>query len=179
MNSCAILFSSFLLVAGLCLSGCASSEETGSSHGPQQRQAVEDSLRLQAKADSLTRADSLFMKRGVGSFTSKQDTVEASLVRRSKSSQRPIKAVSRPENPAYTVQIGAFLRPKYALQAQKLAKERFADLPVFNQYEPFDKFYRVSVGLLDGRAQADSLRRTLIKKFPSEYSECWINYISK
>lgn len=150
-----------------------------SSQAPETSQAVKDSLRLRARADSLSRADSLMMQRGTGSFTSKQDTVEASLVRKTKSPPRPVKPVTKPENPAYTVQIGAFARPKYALAAQKLAKERFTEVPVLNQYEPFDKLYRVSVGLFDSRSEADSLRKSLMKQFPTDYSECWINYISK
>jgi hypothetical protein len=162
------------------LSACVSSEETGTgkrAEAPLSTQAGADSASLLAQADSLARADSLRSKRG--RFTSKQDTVTASIVRRSKFSSRAIKPIQRPANPAYTVQIGAFARTKHALQAQKLAKERFTDLPIFNSFEPFDKLYRVSVGKFDTRFQADSLRKSMIKQFPQDYPDAWINYVSK
>lgn len=162
------------------LSGCVSSEEAGTgkrAEAPLSAQAGADSARLLAQADSLARADSLRGKRG--RFTSRQDTVTASIVKRSKSSSRAIKPVQRPANPAYTVQIGAFARTKHALQTQKLAKERFTDLPIFNLFESFDKLYRVSVGKFDTRLQADSLRKFMITQFPRDYSDAWINYVSK
>jgi len=162
------------------LGACVSSEEAGTgkrAEAPLSAQAGADSARLVAQADSLARLDSLRGKRG--RFTSKQDTVTASIVKRSKLSSRAIKPVQRPANPAYTVQIGAYARTKHALQAQKLAKERFADLPIFNSFESFDKLYRVSVGKFDTRLQADSLRKSMSKQFPQDYPEAWINYISK
>jgi cell division septation protein DedD len=161
------------------LGACVSSEETGTgkrAEAPVSTQAGADSARLLAQADSLARADSLRGKRG--RFTSKQDTVTASIVKRSKFA-RAIKPVQRPANPAYTVQIGAYARTKHALQAQKLAKERFADLPIFNSFESFDKLYRVSVGKFDTRLQADSLRKTMAKEYPHDYPDSWINYVSK
>jgi cell division septation protein DedD len=162
----------------LLIGSCVSSEEAGSSkkHGaPVTTQAISDSAR--AKVDSLARTDSLRAKRG--GFTSQHDTLVASVVRKSKSGQRVVKPIERPENPAYTVQIGAFARTDHALNAQKIAKDRFADLPIFNYFEPFDKLYRVRVGKFDMRRQADSLRKAMVKQFPNEYSDSWINYISR
>ena len=92
---------------------------------------------------------------------------------------RGVKPIERPENTAYTVQVGAFSRTQHALQAQKLAKDRFADFPIFNDFEPYDKLYRVRVGKFDTRQQADSLRKSMAKQFPADYSDSWINYISK
>jgi hypothetical protein len=161
------------------LGACVSSEETGTgrhTEAPVSTQSGADSARLLAQADSLARADSLRGRRG--RFTSKQDTVTASIVKRSKYA-RAIKPVQRPANPAYTVQIGAYARTKHALQAQKLAKERFADLPIFNSFEPFDKLYRVSVGKFDTRLEADSLRKVILRQFPQDYPDAWINYVSK
>jgi cell division septation protein DedD len=159
------------------LSACVSSEEAGTDKRAESTQASTDSARLLAQADSQARADSLRGKRG--RFTSKQDTVTASIVKRSKFSARAIKPVHRPANAAYTVQIGAFVRTMHALRAQKLAKERFADLPISNSFEPFDKLYRVSVGKFDERSQANSLRKSMIKQFPQDYLDSWINYVSK
>ncbi len=90
-----------------------------------------------------------------------------------------MKAIERPENTAYTVQVGAFARTEHALRAQKLAKDRFAEVPIFNMFEPFDKLYRVRIGKFDTRQQADSLRKAMVKAFPADYSDSWINYISK
>lgn len=168
------------LLLAFFFSSCVSSEEAGSGKsvgGPQTTQASYDSARLAAQADSLARLDSLRSKRG--GFTSRQDTLVAAVTRKSKATARLIKPIERPANPAYTVQVGAFARTKNALQSQKLAKERFADLPIFNHFEPYDKLYRVRVGKFDTRAQADSLRKEMVKQFSQEYSEAWINYISK
>ncbi|MBI3585596.1 MAG: SPOR domain-containing protein [Ignavibacteriales bacterium] len=168
-----------LFITALLCSACVSSEETGSNkgvRGPQSGPTAVDSAKMLARADSLAKADFIRAKRG--GFTSKQDTVLASVVKKSKSG-RTIKKIERPPNPAYTVQIGAFARTKYALAIHKLAKERFAELPVFNVFEPFDKLYRVQIGKYDTRKQADSLRKAILKQYPEEYNGSWINYISK
>ena len=170
----------WVLLAGfpLLLAACVSSEETGTGKkvgAPVASQAVPDSVRV--KVDSMMRADSLRARRA--GFTSKHDTLMASVVRTSKPGSRAIKPIERPANPAYTVQIGAFARTAHALQAQKLAKERFADLPIFNTFETYDKLYRIRVGKYDERQQADSLRKWMIRQFTNEYSDSWVNYISK
>lgn len=166
-------------ITALVFSACVSSEETGSgkgTRGPQSGPTADDSATMLARADSLAKADSIRAKRG--GFTSKQDTVLASVVKKSKTG-RIIKKIERPANPAYTVQVGAFARTKHALAVHKLAKERFAELPVFNKFEPFDKLYRVQVGKYDTRAEADSLRKAILKQYPEDYNGSWINYISK
>ncbi len=180
MNKLVVTTAAFTFFLSFALDACVSSEEAGSGKragAPITTQASADSMRLLAMADSLARADSLRAKRG--GFTSKQDTVVASLVRKRKTPARPIKPIERPANPAYTVQIGAFARTKYALQSQKLAKERFPDLSIFNYYEPFDKLYRVRVGKYDTRTEADSLKKAMVAQFPQDYSDCWINYMAK
>lgn len=169
---------SMVLVFALAWTGCVSSEEAGSGKkldSPVATQILSDSAR--ARVDSLRRADSLRAKRS--GFTSQHDTLLASVVRTRKPGSRLIKPIERPDNPAYTVQVGAFARTDYALRAQKIAKERFTDLPIFNYFEPFDKLYRVRVGKFDSRAQADSLRKAMLRQFPADYTDSWINYISK
>ncbi len=168
-------FRVFLSLLALLISlwwwGCGASEEAGArkSSTPVHPTPLtaQDSLQL----------DSLRVKRG--GFTSEADTVTAAVVKTTKRIPRVIKPIIRPENPAYTVQIGAFARTKYALQSQKLAKERFPDQPIFNYFEPFDKLYRVRVGKFDTRTQADSLRKVMMKTFPEDYAESWVNYIAK
>jgi cell division septation protein DedD len=167
-----------LLMFALTLCACVSSEEAGTAKkvgAPVTSQTISDSVR--ARVDSLMRADSARAKRA--GFTSQHDTLVASVVKTSKSSSRSIKPIERPANPAYTVQVGAFARTNHALQAQKLARERCGDLPIFNYFEPYDKLYRVRVGKFDTRQQADSLRKWMTKQFPNEYTDSWINYISK
>ena len=166
------------LIVSLVLAGCVSSEEAGSGKKlgtPVATQDLSESGR--ARVDSLRKADSLRAKRA--GFTSQHDTLVASVLRTTKSGLRAIKPIERPANPAYTVQVGAFARTDHALRAQKLAKDRFADLPIFNTFEPFDKLYRVRVGKFDTRLQADSLRKSILKQFPKDYTDSWINYISK
>jgi cell division septation protein DedD len=171
-------FFALLLISTLSLCACVSSEETGTAKkvgAPVASQTISDSVR--ARVDSLMRADSARAKRAA--FTSQHDTLVASVVKTSKSSSRSIKPVERPSNPAYTVQVGAFARTDHALQAQKLARERCGDLPIFNYFEPYDKLYRVRVGKFDTRQQADSLKKWMTKQFPNDYTGSWINYISK
>lgn len=169
---------SALLCISLLLGACVSSEETGTGKrigAPVASQAVSDSVRV--KVDSMMRSDSLRARRG--GFTSEHDTLMASVVRTSKAGGRAVKPIERPANTAYTVQVGAFARTDHALRAQKAARERFADLPIFNYFEPFDRLYRVRVGKFDTRQQADSLRKWMLKQFPTDYSDSWINYMSK
>ena len=171
-------FFSIALTVALVLAGCVSSEEAGSGKKlgtPVTTQDLSDAAR--ARVDSLRKADSLRAKR-VG-FTSQHDTLVASVMRTTKSGPRAIKPIERPVNPAYTVQVGAFARTSNALRAQKLAKDRYADLPIFNTFEPFDKLYRVQIGKFDTWLQADSLRRSMLKRHPNDYTGSWINYISK
>jgi hypothetical protein len=167
-----------LVCVSLLFASCVSSEETGTGKrvgAPVASQAVSDSVR--AKVDSMMRSDSLRARRA--GFTSQHDTLMASVVKTSKPGVRSVKPIERPENTAYTVQVGAFARTDHALRAQKIARERFADLPIFNYFEPYDKLYRVRVGKFDTRQQADSLRKSMVKQFPTDYTDSWINYISK
>lgn len=163
----------FVFLAAMCLGACASSDQAGTTTGSDSaggaagQSAARDSMRL----------DSLRAKRG--GFTSKQDTVLASVVKTSRYSNRAIKPIERPENPAYTVQVGAFAQTTYALQSQKLAKERYPYLPIFNYFEPFDRLYRVRIGKFDTWRGADSLRKAMVQRYPEEYREAWINYIAK
>lgn len=162
-----------ILLAALILSACVSSDQTGSTAGPNSQGSATDG----SAAKDPSQLDSLRTKRG--GFTSKQDTVLASVVKTSGSSNRTIKPIERPENPAYTVQVGAFARTTYALQSQKLAKDRFPSLPIFNTFEPFDRLYRVRIGKFNSWRGADSLRKAMVKQYPGEYSESWINYIAQ
>ncbi len=111
-------------------------------------------------------------------FTARQDTLKASLVRKNKPTPRPPK-IERPANPAFTLQIGAFLLPKNALRNQKLAKERFPKYSVYNNYYSRSKYYRVSIGKFITRREAIAARQQIIKKYPKDYSGCWVNYIAK
>jgi cell division septation protein DedD len=111
-------------------------------------------------------------------FKAKQDTLKASLVRKNKPAIRPLK-IERPANPAFTVQVGAFVLTKNALRNQKLAKERFPMCAVYNNYITKSKFYRVSIGKFITRREALAVQRQILKKYPKDYSACWVNYIPR
>lgn len=111
-------------------------------------------------------------------FTATQDTLKASIIRKNRTPVR-LPKIERPANPAFTVQIGAFALPKNALRNQKLAKSRFSTYPVYNNFYSRAKIYRVSVGKFNSRREALALQRQIIRKYPKDYSGCWINYIAK
>jgi septal ring-binding cell division protein DamX len=173
------------------LIGCVSSEETGAGDraktpvqifGPidttrhRVRREVRSDTLAKPKIDS-TKLTAAKKPRVAPKFKSRQDTVRASVVVKSKpSSLRRIK-IERPEHPFYTVQIGAFGRVANALRAQKKAKERFIDQPVFNNYVKGAKVYRVSIGRYENRKEAFALSDTMKLKFSQEYRQCWINFI--
>ena len=175
-----------VLTASL-LAGCISTEGTGSTggsskEGPEKSVGPIDTAKtaVTSKAAGKQQTAKTNTKRSTRStkFTAKQDTVKASLVRKNKSSFR-LPSIERPANPAFTVQIGAFLRPNYALSNQKKAKSRFSQYPVFSNFDTRSKFYRVSVGKFMTRKEALDLRREILKKYPKEYAACWVNYIAK
>ncbi len=176
-----------VILSALLLAGCISTEGTGSTGG-RSKEGPEKSVgpidtskaavalntsKARQTAKSTTKRTSRSTK-----FTARQDTVKASLVRKSKPSFR-LPKIERPANPAFTVQIGAFLRPNYALKNQKTAKSRFPRHPVFSTYDRQSKFYRVSVGKFMTRHDALELRREILKKYHREYAGCWVNYIPK
>lgn len=181
---------SLFALLGALHTGCVTTEEMGGnqSAGPQPTVAPIDTaqLRLQAQAAESSPPEpspavSAAAKKAPRkpSFVGKRDTIVASVVRRSKNSPRPTPKIERPENPAYTVQIGAFSKAPNALLLQKIAKERFSTQPVFNNFNPADKLYRISVGRFDDRQETMALRREMMKSFPKDYTECWVNYIAK
>ena len=166
------------------MAGCISSEGTGgkSKEGPERsigpidtsRSVTQPSVVVEKKTSSTqTRRPSRSTK-----FTAKQDTLKTSIVRKNKTPLR-LPKIERPANPAFTVQIGAFARPKNALRNQKLAKSRFPKFPVYNNFLSQSKIYRVSVGKFDTRRDALTAQRQILKQYPKEYSGCWINYIAK
>ncbi|MGB2867054.1 MAG: SPOR domain-containing protein [Bacteroidota bacterium] len=177
-----------VLLPGMCFlfAACVLLEETGSGQrtgNPQQTPTRIDTSRHLARFDTTRKApiDSAAMKkraRIAPRFKSTQDTVRASLTKGTKSAARR-RPIVRPENPMYTIQIGAFGKAPNALRNQKLAKERFADQPVFNNYSKADNIYRVSVGKFEEQKSAESLRKIIMKKFSKDYAECWVNYIAK
>ena len=169
------------------LAGCVSTEGTGSTggsskEGPQQSVAPIDTARspLISSAPVKKQTSKTIARRPSRSarLMAKQDTVKASLVRKSKPSFR-LPKIERPANPAYTVQVGAYLSPDNALRNQKTAKSRFPGNPVFNNFDRQSKFYRVSVGKYMTRQEALALRKEILRKYPKEYAGCWVNYVPK
>jgi cell division septation protein DedD len=186
-------FVTIIFIFGVILSliGCVSSEETGAgdrakspvqifgpidtTHHLAHRESNRDTI-SKPKIDS-TKLVITKRPRVASKFKSKQDTVRVSIVKKSKSYSRSYNKMIRSEHPTFTVQIGAFKKASNALQAQKRAKERFVDQPVFNNFFKSDKLYRVSIGRYEDRKSAFAFADTVKEQFPVEYQKCWINFI--
>ena len=181
----------FFIVSVLVLSSCVPSEETGAGNrakspvqifGPIDtthrvvHRAISQDTSSRSINDSVKDAQ-VKKPRVAPKFKSRQDTVRASIVTRSKSSSHPLIKIIRPEHPVFTVQVGAFGQVSNALRAQKRAKEHFAFQPVFNIYIKRAKLYRVSIGRYEDRNDAIALSDSLKHKYPGEYKLCWINFI--
>ncbi|HTP13296.1 MAG TPA: SPOR domain-containing protein [Bacteroidota bacterium] len=175
------------IFAALLVAGCVSTEGTGSTggsskEGPERSVAAIDTSNhaVVSVSPQKKQAGKTVAKKPSRStkFTARQDTVKASLVRKSKPSFR-LPKIERPENPAFTVQIGAFLQPNNALRNQKTAKTRFPRQPVFSNFDKRSKFYRLSVGKFMTRQEAASFRKEILRKYPKEYAACWVNYIAR
>jgi cell division septation protein DedD len=179
-----------LLVIALFQLQCVSSEETGAAGG---RARTPQLIRRPVQTSSLTQhsataPDSVRIVADTSrttsnaqrtpTFATRQDTVQASLVRRQQPS-RVDAPIARPENPEYTIQLGAFFRADNALRAQKHARQLFPDHPIFNTFLPEIKLYRVSVGRFPNLRDAGIFRRSVLKAYPKEYLQCWINYVAR
>ncbi len=171
--------------------GCVPSEETGAGNrakspvqilGPidtthrVMHHVINQDTTLKLKNDSM-KTTAVKKPLVAPKFKSHQDTVHASVVMKSKSSSHPLIKIVRPENPVFTVQIGAFSRVSNALRAQKKAKKYFEYQPVFNIFVSHAKLYRVSIGRYENREDAFALYDSLKQKYPDEYKQCWINFI--
>jgi len=173
------------------LAGCVPSEETGAGHRSQSPVQIFGPIdtthrvvRRPMKQDTVstrtmdTVKTALLKKTRVApKFRSRQDTVRASMVTRSKLFAHQAIKVIRPEHPVYTIQVGAFGKVSNALRAQKKAKEHFAFQPVYNTFIKRAKLYRVSIGRYEDRKDAYALYDSLKQKYPDEYKLCWINFI--
>ena len=166
---------------------CVPAEETGAgnrSRSPVQilttrrvaKSAINQDTLFKPKIDSV-KIEPAKIPRVAPKFKSRQDTVRASVVTKSKSSPYPFIKIIRPEHPVYTVQVGAFGHVSNALRAQKKAKERFASQPVFNVFIRHAKLYRVSIGRYENRDDAYALYDSMKQKYPHEYRLCWVNFI--
>ena len=181
----------FFASVALVLVGCVPSEETGAGNrakSPVQifgsidtthriaHHEIRQDTTLKSKIDSIKIAP-IKKPRVAPKFKSRQDTVHASVVTKSKSSSHPLINIVRPEHPMFTVQVGAFNQVSNALRAQKKAKEYFACQPVFNTFIKRAKLYRISIGRYENRKDAFALYDSLKQKYPNEYKLCWINFI--
>lgn len=151
-------FAASLVLAAL-LVGCRASDET--------KRATEQG------------ADTLSMRASATHLTTDQDTVVVSVMTQSKASTRSATESAMATGIAFTVQIGAFAKPKNALRAQQVAKDLFEHYPVFNQFEASLKLYRVSIGKFESREEAYAFLKDVLKVLPKEYTECWVNTIAK
>jgi cell division septation protein DedD len=149
---------SIIVALSFALAACSSSDEMT------QQTAAADSLALRARGTN---------------FTTNQDTVVASVSTQLTSPARASSLRGANADVAFTVQIGAFAQPQHALKAQQTAKARFNTYPVFNQYEPSLKLYRISIGKFENREEATRIMQHIMFSYPKEYVECWLNTIAK
>ncbi|HVN49551.1 MAG TPA: SPOR domain-containing protein [Bacteroidota bacterium] len=183
----------FLFLGCVFLAGCVSSEGTGGGdHAriPVQILGPIDTVRHfphgVLKKDTASLANAQTNHAGVNGklktaprFKSKQDTLKASIVVKKKSPARIALPIDRSNHAGFTVQIGAFRGASNALRAQKNAKARFNAQPVFNQYITKANMYRVSIGKFEDRTKAFSFLEEMKKRFPKEYTPCWINFLPR
>jgi cell division septation protein DedD len=175
---------SLLLLALLVtLGACVSSEESGGTAratAPQPMIPPADTgTRLTPPDRPVQQQAAVSRTRKTPKVTTKRDTVQASVVRRSRPAARKVRAIQRPANPNYTVQVGAFSKAGNALRFQRTTKQRNPGLPVCNTYDASDKLYRVSVGLFKTKQEADRLRRELKKQSPKDYPDAWVIYSNR
>jgi cell division septation protein DedD len=142
-------------------------------------------LRREARRDTISKArmDSAKLAaakkaRMAPKFKSKQDTIRAAVVAKTKTINHLRVPIERPEHPYYTVQIGAFGKVANALRAQKTAKGRFHTHPIFNNFIKSANLYRVSIGRFENVKEATELQNSMEQEYPNEYQHCWINIFS-
>lgn len=167
------------IIFSIAIIGCISSEESGSDQQPvsQQTPSAGQQPAKQASPKSAQTQKKQAKPRS-SRLTSKQDTLVASVTKKSRPAPRP-SHVGRPKNPSYTVQVGVFRKAQNALRYQKLAKERFPKNSVHNRYDTRSRMYWVSIGKFTTKEEAVALRKEIMKKYPEGYKEAWVNYIPR
>ncbi len=159
--------------------GCVSAEKSGEdtkTSAPVQTIDQPDTVRLEAANEIME--DTVTKQQKVApTFKSNQDTVQAEIVKKSKSLSGARLKENQMQHSVYTVQIGAYSSASHALKRQKAAKEKFEGQPVFNKYEESAKLYRVSIGMYENQDDALALCDSLKQKYPDEFKQCWVNYI--
>ena len=185
MNHSLILASACVVISFL---GCLSSEETGADGRIQTPVQILGSIdtthvvprrikRDTAPSRKIDSSKTAMHKQHVAPrFKAKQDTVQASLIVKPKSPSHQAAKIERPDNPVYTVQIGAYGKASNAVQCQKVTRKRFTTVPVYNYYVKSAKIYRVSIGKFEDRQAAGVMMKKIQKKYPRDYQKCWINY---
>lgn len=173
------IVSTVILVIAGSMTGCTSAE-TGASNRAidPQREMVPPSVAEPTPQQAVrpeTTAVATRRVRPVPRVKSSQDTVRAATARRTQPAVRTAPLV-KPPNAQYTVQVGAFHRASNALRLQRSVKRQFSTLPVYNDYHPVDKLYRVTVGKFAKLSEANALRRRLIASDSTAYGQCWVTY---
>jgi len=110
-------------------------------------------------------------------FMSQQDTVQAEIFHYPRSKQSDSTNGALVGSWFYTIQLGAYSDVANALRNQKLAKERFKEYPVFNEFDDSLHLYRVSIGRFVDRESAEVVLKTLQQQFPKEYGKCWLKLV--
>jgi hypothetical protein len=157
------------------LDGCVSSEEmeSGENAGsPITMTGASDSLKAGNDSEISTEE-----RKAAPDFRSNQDTLDVSIVTKSKQAPELQSGTVPESHSIYTVQIGAYGKAANALRIQKTAKERFPGQPVFSEFLKDVKMYRVNIGRYNNREDAVILYDSIKQKYPEEYKQCWVNFI--
>lgn len=112
------------------------------------------------------------------SFQALHDTVRTAVI--IEHSSKPIQTGEQSSDIRgvfYTIQVGAYNDASNALRCQRIAKERFPDQQVLNEYDETAKLYRVSIGQFPSRESATVFLQQLQRRFPQEYRQCWIKQV--
>lgn len=115
--------------------------------------------------------------RPVPRLRAKKDTIEVAVLTRSRSVSAIPTDVVEESKGNYTIQLGAFRSASNALRVQRTTKGRYKDQVVLSEYDDGKKMYRISVGQFSTLKEASGFRRQIMKDFPGEYAQCWVNYI--
>jgi cell division protein FtsN len=166
-----------LIGAALIFAGCVSSEETGAGDKAINPLQIFGSIDTVKEVNHSLKQKTDTSKRSAPIFKSNQDTLLASVVKKTKSTSRQKIKNEHSENPAFTVQIGAYSDASHALRVQKQAKAQFVYQPVYNRFIKSANMYRVSIGRYEDRKDALALCDSMKQKYPKEYEQCWINSI--
>jgi cell division septation protein DedD len=74
----------------------------------------------------------------------------------------------------FSVQLGAYKMPDNADRVASLAKERY-HLSVYTSYDKAGNLYKVMMGDFGSKDEARSFRDKMVQQFPLDYRDAWVS----